>query len=346
MTLTLNSDDVATYVEFVVEILRTGPERRLVTTLGDHREGVRFESPVDTDLLHSGRTWAQRSTRLDSAGYARSLGRQLFGSLVSERGTRLVYERAVEQGMRPGTGVRVRLDIADPDIDALPWELLYDDKVLKDFIALSTGWSVVRGPVSSEAGEPLQAAPPPLRVLAMVTPPGRGLDEDRIITRAVSEAPGVEFDVLDRPSEVLDRLTDVHPHVLHCQGQVVNSDTLREALSQYGDVRLVVVGVEDSLRLAEYLSRAVPAVVGWAGPIDPSAYQSFMRAFYQSLSQGNTVEGALRNGRRQIDSDQPGGREWATPVCYLRTGGALLGPPAPLGKSVELPGVAAGPDSD
>lgn len=67
---------------------------------------------------------------------------------------------------------------------------------------------------------------------------------------------------------------------------------------------------------AVLVEKGVPAVVAMQGPISDEGARHFARAFYQSLSEGNPVEDAVRDGRFSI---QGMGRDWFAPVL-LRSG--------------------------
>jgi len=70
--------------------------------------------------------------------------------------------------------------------------------------------------------------------------------------------------------------------------------------------------------MASQLAEVCPAVIGWRGANSNRAYLSFSEAFYSSLLLGQPLEVAITQGRQRIDLDQPGGKEWGMPVCYLQ----------------------------
>ena len=67
--------------------------------------------------------------------------------------------------------MRLRLQVRDPALAALPWELLYDPRPARDdFVCLSRNTPLVRVLELTEPVEAL-AVPPPLRILGVVASP-------------------------------------------------------------------------------------------------------------------------------------------------------------------------------
>ena len=61
-----------------------------------------------------------------------------------------------------------------------------------------------------------------------------------------------------------------------------------------------------------------PSTLGWRGHNTVEAYLSFTKGFYGALADGLPLEVAVTYGRKEIDANYPGGKEWGMPVFYMQ----------------------------
>jgi hypothetical protein len=160
----------------------------------------------------------EQAGRTRQAEIGQALFRTLFPDAIRDR-----YVAALDESE---SGVRLRLWLDAPELQALPWELLYD-AVDDEFLALS-GRALVTRYLSVPRGAPPLAVTPPLRVLvAVASPQGHpGLDVEAEVT-AVQEALGpaqaeglAQVETLPHARVMALRvaLRDLRPHVLHFAG--------------------------------------------------------------------------------------------------------------------------------
>ena len=94
----------------------------------------------------------------------------------------------------------------------------------------------------------------------------------------------------------------------------------------------------------------IPAVVGMQFRILDASAVAFSRAFYRALAAGQTIDGAVADGRLAVfDSGGDDERDWGAPVLYLRAEDGVLFPRVPdaVGAGVDRTpsgGANAGPD--
>lgn len=140
------------------------------------------------------------------------LGQMLYDMLLPAGPVRDLYQDSRALTLREGRGLRLRLRIASPGLDRLPWELLYgsDEGV---FLALDPRFSITRTPHlcgAKLAIRPLVAAFP-LRIVGAFPNP---LDFGQLDTAGEQEAIEKAFKPLDVPKEeeaaksALERMPD------------------------------------------------------------------------------------------------------------------------------------------
>jgi hypothetical protein len=147
-----------------------------------------------------------------------SLFQALFHGAVRDR-----YMAVLDEAE---SGVRLRLWLDASELQALPWELLYDDAD-KEFLALS-GRALVTRYLPVPRGAPPLTVTPPLRVLvAVASPHGHsGLNveaEAAAVGEALAPAQAaglaqVEILAHARVMALREALRDYRPHVLHFAG--------------------------------------------------------------------------------------------------------------------------------
>jgi hypothetical protein len=179
-----------------------------------------LELPLPDDRL---RGWladleSEGVDRASQAEIGQALFRALFPDPIRDR-----YVAALDEAKG---GVRLRLWLDAPELQALPWELLYD-AVDDEFLALS-GRALITRYLSVPRGAPPLTVTPPLRVLvAVASPQGQpALDVEAEIAAvraalAPAEAEGLaQVETLPhaRVMALRGALRDLRPHILHFAG--------------------------------------------------------------------------------------------------------------------------------
>lgn len=150
---------------------------------GETRETTRF--PFDQDQLNArlsalrdtlykargSRTAPPPSPATTEAGLqsTREFGRELFDVLFTGEVGHLYVESQKEAKRKPNRGLRVKLRAQAPELAALPWEFLLDER-RGDFICLSNTTPLVRYLESPNPPEAL-AVTLPLRILGVIASP-------------------------------------------------------------------------------------------------------------------------------------------------------------------------------
>jgi len=193
------------------------------------------------------------------------VGRKLFRALFHDN-LRDLYAQA--RGATR-TGLRLRLWFETPDLQALPWELLYDDGQ-EEFPAL-TGQALITRYLAVPQGKPPLVVEPPLRLLIVTARPTDQPDlnaqaEEAAIRQALDapvRAGRVRIESLPhaRPQSLRQALRDTRPHILHFIGHgmvrdrggalilenergrshLLDASTLRVLLRRSDSVRLAVL---------------------------------------------------------------------------------------------------------
>ena len=287
-----------------------------------------------------------RSSPRDSM---KKLGESLFISLLDGL-TGKVYQQALDVAAGKSQGLRIKLALKDTELDALPWEFLYDP-MRGDFVALSGNSPFLRTRGLRNA-EPIEPVEPPLRILVATSEvvPMEAEAEIKRIEALKEKGAAYEINVLRQtgPTQLFDAIRHQQFHVLHiiALGRVepVKGSTpyqastfrfvgdsptnwpeatvdvlrLRYLCADKKDLRLICLSGDYTDQMASQLAEVCPAVIGWRGANSNRAYISFSDGFYSSLVMGQPLEVAITQGRQRIDLDHPGGKEWGMPVCYLQ----------------------------
>ncbi|MDQ3820581.1 MAG: CHAT domain-containing protein, partial [Acidobacteriota bacterium] len=121
-------------------------------------------------------------------------------------------------------GVRIRLMISPPEIAALPWETLYDQRT-KCFLSTSGKTPLTRFVRIFEPIKSLKIRPP-VRILVLI-PSGSGLDVEKekgIITEVFKELETVEIKIIEgnvTRARISEALVEQQYHILHFIGHGV-----------------------------------------------------------------------------------------------------------------------------
>jgi hypothetical protein len=175
------------YLDFEVAINegRAGDYQVMVirSPEGETRETTRF--PFDNTELKT-RLSALRSRLIRARGMrdvvasastdgklaeqaAREFGGVMYDLLFTGQVGELYRASLREARRKPGRGLRIKLRTFSPELVALPWELLHDDRG-GDFLGLSKATPLVRYLESAQPSETLKVAPP-LRILGLIASP-------------------------------------------------------------------------------------------------------------------------------------------------------------------------------
>lgn len=292
----------------------------------------------------------QRSSpRTSPRDSMKKLGENLFNSLLDGL-TGRVYQQALEVAASTSQGLRIKLSLNDTELDTLPWEFLYDP-MRGDFVALSVNSPLLRTRrvPKARAIEPVEL---PVRILVATSElvPMDAAAEVRIIEGLREKNSACQINVLKQtgPAQFFNAIRHLDFHVLHiiangrvepAQGSVpyrastlrfvgdtpndwpessVDVSRLRYLCEENKNLRLICLNGDYTDQMASQLAEVCPAVIGWRGANGNRAYLSFSEGLYSSLLMGQPLEVAITQGRQHIDLNQPGGKEWGMPVCYLQ----------------------------
>ncbi len=305
----------------------------------------------------------QQRQKLDMIrdGYApeqtvmRELGELLYTALFP-RSIVKAFARAHDE-IPPEANLRLKLVLRPPELNALPWELLYDPDDAY-FIAARLTCPIVRF-IESQVPVASLAAPSPLRVLYVQSQPKGSAPLDlQKSEEAIQQAFGMQAEIVPLYSATptqLRKMLRQSFHILHYDGHAIfDEESMQgalclqdargkehrlsgEMLANYLDgasVRVVVLSAcqsgMDSTRqrfagIAQQImkSGSLPAVVAMQFSIPDDSAIAFNRGFYQALADGFPVDAAVTEGRKQIlDETLEGafsGPDWATPVLFMRS---------------------------
>jgi hypothetical protein len=261
-----------------------------------------------------------------------------------------------------GAPVLVRLLVADPDLQGVPWEALCEPGTSLGFLGSSSTLCPARGVVSSEPWLPREVSGA-LRVLVVHPADAtsgdriRGALEDRIAAGEVEWLDPIGPDQARLPY-LFERLRrEPLPHVLHFVGHggvQGGQPVLRLADNDDGDeswlpVELLAQQIEASFRklrlivleacegakpgmfpsAAETFARTgVDAVVAYLWPVRADVAGACSEQFYRVLAGADRGEGntavALNEARRALLGLYEGSAEALSPVLYLRGEDAAL----------------------
>jgi CHASE2 domain-containing sensor protein len=252
-------------------------------------------------------------------------------------------------------GMRIRLILSPPEIAALPWEFLYDQRT-KCFLSTSGKTPITR---YIDLFEPIRSLKitPPVKVLVLI-PEGSGLDVEKekgIILEALGDLETAQIRVLEGKvtrSRISRALVEDEYHILHFIGHgvfesdqgylVINSekeerdlisaDAFADFFRTYPSLKLIVLnscqGAEtsSSIQLAglapQLVVRGIPAVVAMQYPISDDAALTFAKEFYLKLCKGanrGQVDMAISHARNRIHMDIKEPLAFATPVLFMRS---------------------------
>ncbi len=288
---------------------------------------------------------------------ARELGGKLFDSLFAGPILAL-WQESWRRAYAARHVLRVRLGLSDvPELNALPWEYLYDD-TRDEFLGLSVHTPLVRYQPLAHIIRPLPVEPP-LRVLVVMAGPAGypplpvGRDWRNLIdTVDFLAADGrMTFERLARPTllDLQRRLRQQQFHIVHFigfairdaqsgedvvlfedemgNGRTVSGQHLGQLLSDHYSVRLAILSVRNAVRTdgvdpAAYASeqlvrRGVPAAVYQPSKLRARPSLAFVHEFYAALAAFRPVDVAMADARRAIQLEEAGA-DWGLPRLVSR----------------------------
>jgi hypothetical protein len=321
-----------------------------------------------------------RAEQLEVESACRELGRSLFSALLRGENRTLYEHSITEAGLKKSTlRLELRIDPRLPELAELvrvPWEVLAHPE--GDFLCLEPDISLVRHvPIASPLRFESESRRLTLLLAGIQPVDSRDhLDLDREATAirerlqdrvAVVTLAAASWTVLREALEERDF------DILHFMGhgvcgvsggsllladehgklQRVPDHELARHFRGRGRVRLVVLNACESGRAGEIpalnpyagtamelVRKGLPAVVAMQFPISDHAAVLFSEQFYDSLADGERIEGAVACARSKM-SKLPRA-EWVTPVLYQRgSPGPVLTAGLRARKSFDL---AAGAD--
>ena len=285
-----------------------------------------------------------------------TLATQRGRSLDFESGGRALHDALLQPRVRTrwrqiaaGGPVRTVLDLRDPVLAALPWELACDDRDMRP--GLDPATPIVRW--ARPARRPVIApAAWPLRLLVVVAADAADPDvqagpEVAAITDALRPLRhAIDLEVIERPSQTALRelCQRLRPHVLHVVGHgATNPLTGRPVLKfaagsaagdtawtwSASDIRadLALIGwapsfvclntcrsqkaLDPSRALSDaFLQLGALAVVGMQADIDGRLAGHFSSALYRRIAEGLPIDVAVVHARNEVRSaNNPGGLE-------------------------------------
>lgn len=317
----IGSDQLQEWIDLLVEVSGSVDEGLSLRLTGAGEELVAgpFAVPAAeiSDLMTSLQPTIKRSSRPEVPDPARAAGARLFEALFGGPRARF-YPRVQEAARQAGAGVCVRLQLDDPRLRELPWELLYDSTAARsDFLALDPAVCVVRE-VSEPRPDPLTVPPAPLDVYVHGATTSEGLFE---ITRLSA---GVAADLVTFGGHIGSAPRSGGAAAASEVWHVARSSPLTMSIIDRSAPLVVVSLAASAITTVEQLATRVPAVVAASSAVPERAAGAFVEAFYRALFAGAAIQGAISAGRREADYAQPGGRHWASVICYLTGGGPLV----------------------
>lgn len=338
-----------------------GEAREKMTFPFDHLVLENRLKDLQIALLRSG--GKRRRVNLPEVQTVQDFGRDLFQSLICGE-ARSRYDVSLNKASQQGKGLRIKLRIQSPELSALPWEFMFDDR-LGDYLCLSKKTPVVR---YIELPQPIQPVNVtlPLRILGMIASPKDlpTLDVDREKLRikkaiaSLEEAGLIELTWLAGQSwRELQRTMRHGPwHVFHFIGHggfdteadegliclsneegkkhFMSATQLGRLLADHDPLRLVLLNSCEGARGGErdifsssasiLVQRGIPAVIAMQYEVTDRAAIEFSRSFYEALADGYPIDASVAEARKSVSLAINNTLEWGIPVLYMRSPDGVL----------------------
>jgi formylglycine-generating enzyme required for sulfatase activity len=364
-----------TYLDFELEIGegegRDYPVAVIRSPAGEAHVTMRF--PYD-ELVLENRLLTLQNALLRSGGKRRlalsseeqvvqDFGQDLFEALFTGE-VRSRYDVSLERAWQAGKGLRLKLCIQSPELAALPWEYLYDQRQA-EYVCLSRNTPVVR---YLELPQPIppMSVEPPLRILGLVASPSgvealdvaremgrveRALDKLRArgqvelvwlegqtwrdLLRAMQGGPWYVFHFIGHGG--FDMYRDEGFIILadeEGERSDLSATQLGRLLADHRWLRLALLNACEGGRGSErdifsgtasiLVRRGIPAVLAMQDAVTDRAAIEVSRAFYEALAGGIPVDAAVAEARKAVSLAVTNTVEWGTPVLYMRSPDGLL----------------------
>ena len=266
-------------------------------------------------------------------------GHRLFDALLNGD-LRQRYDATLQIASQRGAGVRLKLYIQAPELAALPWEYLYDQR-MGEYLCLSRGTPLVR---TLETLLPIQpfTVQPPLRILGMIASPSnldpldiaREKERMRAALQSLEDRHLVRLKWLEGQTwRDLQRAMLGGPwHIFHFSGhggfdptldegvlafaneqgeaQLLRAAEVGRLLADHPPLRLAVLNACEGARggkrdifsstAATLARRGIPAVIAMQEEITDPAAIELTRTLYEALAVGKPVDEALTVARTAI----------------------------------------------
>ncbi len=317
----------------------------------------------DDDLMTKLAALANLSPTADGETIVRAAGEALFSWLFVDpvrTHLRLAWDRAQQDGQ----GLRLRLCIDSAEINAWPWEALYDPERDHTF-AVSAATPLVRyfDQANHLGSIAQQAAELPLNLL-LVLPAMADLDlaRERLSIEQVAKSltTNLRVHALDgvvRRTDLADALLTADYHIVHFSGHGavvdgrgyvalnlqdgrpdwIQGGVLARLALNHKPIKLVVLNVCGSTGgddggvfqgLAPHMVRSgVPAVVAMQFAIADTAAATFAQEFYKRLCVGEDagqVDVAVTYARGMLAVLHPFDQSWVAPVLYTHAADGII----------------------
>jgi len=269
----------------------------------------------------------------DGAGLGRVLGRALITGATRE----LLFQSA-RAAAQASCRLQIQLQLGDPSLTSLPWEWLSIGAERAWIPALRDHFPLVR---VARLSAPIMPRPVngPIGILAIgATTEREQLELLEAALRGPLQAGSIVLRRLVAPTidDLRAALADDLIHIIHCAtpvecippvepdgdaticlvaGERIESEALLECFNQHPDIRLVTItgqsGAIERLDAGPVLLAALtigltrPAAISMSGPIPADASARFAGACYAALAEGQPVDLAVTEGRRQLERAQP-----------------------------------------
>ena len=326
-------------------IIRVGKGYK-VTVKSDlgRREGFFELDPSLISKIHEIQD-AVKEQRLLDEEFIKKLGKKLFEMLFSS------CKDLLHSYWEQHDHLNIILNMKDPLLHEIPWELCYDSE-LSIYVGADSQCSLVRR--DKKCSQQFGKIDYPLKVLVIVSSP-MDLEEKEMVQLDLDEIMGlmkpvqelvdkgkVTVDFLERASvkHIQDKLKDGY-HIVHFyghgfynartrKGYLVIEDKARNAKNLEGREVALLFGVNPPLLviftachsspvIPFLLSRKVPAVLAMQYTVTEGVVHQFVDQFYSLLAKGDSVMQAVSTARSAVRAEEGiGCTGWFTPVLYMR----------------------------
>ena len=285
--------------------------------------------PIDIPeyLIQSGVRLLQ-PTHIELLGDATELGREL-GAVIFPEVVRDMLIAQARTAQNNNGRLQIQIQIADPELAALPWEWAVIDGTRQWAPAINDDYAVVR--LSSiNAPAPPILVDGPLRVL-MLVPPDQTPQFSMIHTMLQSEISARRISVyiveVQTLADIEKALSQKIYHVVHFVGDVfLNADhliriafgseidvfELNDLLTQFPDIGLICVTMaasgEPQIRAmpqifaALLMSKTINAAITFSGISRPDTIIRFAATCYNAIIEDIPLDLAVTRGRRALTS--------------------------------------------